>query len=763
MQLTYEYMARIDFNHRDGNESKSYPIEQENIKQIIINKEYDDLNMPIITVTMSVDTNIVDLMIKDNKESTMILTINKKNTNTQSTTNIVEAYIKEECTYLIEGDVNPNKEWDNKAPTKEEAENKDKFRLIRVGLLSKRLADALQKPANLTVYNSNMQDIVMQLLNNGIPLLMEPFDYKDPIPQLILSPKESLSKSLDYLNSVKVFYETGYRFFMDFDNTYLVSKAGKSVLRKNDRYPTIKIDVKPLMGEDGMVRGIETNDTDKVYDMIVPMNDTNFNSDDLIDKSMEGIAAVVDASKQKQESFLKKHKGFGGILGAYKNILNIMDNVKVFSGQVRNVVQNIHRTTYEIKGRMIEMKEQVDDFKTTTLDLYNQTKATIASLPQEALQQIGQIDDVKNILTQINEANDKYGKYINKCIPNFDEYVKAYTGQIYNIEGTKNYVGGIKPINFQDNLGSLQTSCWDFKKDAEKTDATHKKGMAQFSRGFVGWSQNIGNISTTLMDLPDTVTYCINPKDPVDSRQYKEVDLKHLKKFSAPFQEMFTSADAYGKGITKDTATMDASNKLNRNAGATIKAFVDKAQGIPTDFSNKLLEGGNMVIKDFKSQADSAKQMFIDNKQMYRQQFNSMRDTFNVIKQGAQLSIDSFKDLGDIGSDGESLVSIALDTVETLAKQKIIRLPNDNINILKNIKHALDLQKTTITVHKLELDNDIFNINIKYMISNETEKTTRSGEYILVSKQEVYDNNGTTLVANTILTFHKLPSGKKKE
>ena len=49
------------------------------------------------------------------------------------------------------------------------------------------------------------------------------------------------------------------------------------------------------------------------------------------------------------------------------------------------------------------------------------------------------------------------------------------------------------------------------------------------------------------------------------------------------------------------------------------------------------------------------------------------------------------------------------------------------------------------------------------MISNETEKATRSGEYILVSKQEVYDNNGTTFVANTILTFHKLPSGKKKE
>mgnify|MGYP001739574826 CR=1 FL=1 len=63
MQLTYEYMARIDFNHRSGSEVKSYPIEQENIKQIIINKEYDNLNMPIVTVTMSVDTNIVDLMI----------------------------------------------------------------------------------------------------------------------------------------------------------------------------------------------------------------------------------------------------------------------------------------------------------------------------------------------------------------------------------------------------------------------------------------------------------------------------------------------------------------------------------------------------------------------------------------------------------------------------------------------------------------------------------------------------------------------------
>ena len=89
-----------------------------------------------------------------------------------------------------------------------------------------------------------------------------------------------------------------------------------------------------------------------------------------------------------------------------------------------------------------------------------------------------------------------------------------------------------------------------------------------------------------------------------------------------------------------------------------------------------------------------------------------------------------------------------------------MRLPNDNINILKNIKRAIELQKSTITVHKLELDNDIFNINLKYLISNETEKTTRSGEYILVSKQEVYDNNGTTFVANTILTFHKLPSKK---
>ena len=284
--------------------------------------------------------------------------------------------------------------------------------------------------------------------------------------------------------------------------------------------------------------------------------------------------------------------------------------------------------------------------------------------------------------------------------------------------------------------------------------------MVQFSKGFGGWTQNIGNVTNTLINMPEEVSYCLNPQDSPDLRQYQSVSLKHLKKFEAPFQEMFTSAKSYSAGIASDTNTMSASNKLNRNAGATIKAFVDKAQGIPTDFGQKLLEGGNMVIKDFKSQADSAKEMFVDNKQMFKKDFNSMRDTFNVIKQGAQLSIDSFKDLGDIGSDGESLVSIALDTVETLAKQKIIRLPNDNINILKNIKHAIELQKSTITVHKLELDNDIFNINLKYLISNETEKATRSGEYILVSKQEVYDNNGTTFVANTILTFNKLPSKK---
>ena len=143
-----------------------------------------------------------------------------------------------------------------------------------------------------------------------------------------------------------------------------------------------------------------------------------------------------------------------------------------------------------------------------------------------------------------------------------------------------------------------------------------------------------------------------------------------------------------------------------------------------------------------------------------------MTDSFNAIKDSAALSVDSLHDLSNIGSDGESMVNIALEATEILSdlsKRKIIRLPNDNINILKNIKHSLELRRVKVKLHKQELDNSIFAINKKYTITFDgTDNFKYQGEYLLESVIEAYTNSGTQFQSNTILNFAKLPGSKSE-
>ena len=115
-----------------------------------------------------------------------------------------------------------------------------------------------------------------------------------------------------------------------------------------------------------------------------------------------------------------------------------------------------------------------------------------------------------------------------------------------------------------------------------------------------------------------------------------------------------------------------------------------------------------------------------------------------------------------MGSNGESMVNVALDLVnvaEDLGKRKLIRIPNDNMGLIKNFKHALELKSTYLTINKQQLDNSLFNINMKYIINNKDDHKDDTGEYLLLSKVEVYTNYGEKFTSNTSMNFAKIPKG----
>ena len=766
MQLTYEYSATLVF--MNGENKKEIP--QNSIKTIIINKEFDRLTMPTINMTLEMDRELADEVIKNKKTATMFLKMNKIQTSNVSNA-VEETYFYDEFTYLIEEDLDKTKPFRYIDPDKKDQKSTeaDKYRPIRLGLISKTCSDLARKPNNLVTYDSSMQDIVIKLLNISKPLLIEPFEYTDPVPQCVIPPKETLTKVLEYLNNIKVFYSTGYRFFMDLDVMYLVSKAGKYIPKQNEKTGVVNIEVKTLDKNDSLARGITLADDNSAYNLIIEATNSNLDNSDLTDKEIDSITAVVDGSKAKQESFLKQHKGFGGILGTYTNIMNTIDNVNKMASQVRKTIKNIHKATYDIKARINELKDVATEFETTTQSIITTAQATLKNMPKEALEQFSKEhkDAIQGIIKNAKDTSKTYNKSIVPSPDKMQNFTDKYVGQIYNIENTKNLVGGIKPSLFADNVSALKTTTNNFEKDKKETSKAFDDSLVSLATDYSKYNSSLDGLKQGIGNLPDQFEYTVSVgSGDSASTETRTVDLSQLTKYSKTVDEAHKDSTIKLGSLKEDKKHMQDSVTVNKNVGDSIKSYVENAKDLPKDFKKKLLEGGNNVVNSYNNLRDNAIKNYNDTAAALNNDFNSLTDSFNAIKDSAALSVDSLHDLSNIGSDGESMVNIALEATEILSdlsKRKIIRLPNDNINILKNIKHSLELRRVKVKLHKQELDNSIFAINKKYTITFEgTDNFKYQGEYLLESVIEAYTNSGTQFQSNTILNFAKLPGSKSE-
>ena len=140
--------------------------------------------------------------------------------------------------------------------------------------------------------------------------------------------------------------------------------------------------------------------------------------------------------------------------------MNTIDNINKLASQVRKTVKNIHKATYDIRARLIELKDVATTYETTTKALITSAEATLASIPEEAvaeLKKIG-IDAIQDIIDQASDASIIFNSTIKYSPEKMEELTKVYTTQIYNIENTKNLVNGIKPTLFADNLSALKST-----------------------------------------------------------------------------------------------------------------------------------------------------------------------------------------------------------------------------------------------------------------------------------------------------------------
>ena len=772
-QLKYEYYIDLYYNCMDYNEPKL--IDQKNIKSLTIYKEYDKYNMPIATMNLHIDKKFADNIIKNSKTATMIMAVYKYQLDNNAA--IKQLYFKHEFSYLTDDDTNKTEDIDYAKTDSKDEDREDVYRILKLGLISKKLVDRNLSPNNATIYKSSMQNIIVDLLNIGEPLLIEPFTETELVEQLIIPPKESLSKTLDYLNTIRVFYNTGYRFFMDLDNIYLVSKSGKATLRNIDKYATIKFNLSDIGGkEEAILEGFRDDDKTKSYIVDIPTTDIKYGKDNITDKELNGFTAVIDASKTVQQSYLKNSRAFGGIFGVYQNIMNTMNAIKKVSSSVRQVVKNIHQTTDTIKGNFNQIVEQAKESKSVIDTVATQAEALLRELPKTALDGTAEVvgldgvvrksdTNIKDVLTNIIKhtvvMQTTSTNTVEKSEDKFGKFKEAYTGQIYHIENFGSLVGAISPINFTDNTAQLTKEVSKLPEKREQSKIHFKESMTDFNTEYSKYITSNEIIVNSLNDTPDKLFYVTKKDNTGKAIETHELDLRALK---SNLPELVKNLD-FSKMKLSDmkgfAEQMKNSLKLNANVGDGLKKQIAATREIPKDFSKQILEGANTYVKSLQDTKNIAiantKNSIINT----TKSLGALKSNLSSLYQSGSTAISGISDMSKVGTNGESMIDVALDLtdiVEDLGKRKLIRIPNDNMGLIKNFKHALELKSVYLSLSKQQLDNSIFNMNLKYLINNNTkEHKEDTTDYIMLSKIEVYTNQGERFLATTNMTFAKLP------
>ena len=247
IQLTY-MMDNIEIN-----------LDYKNILTMAIDYDYEKKNMPTLLIRVGIDKSIIDHMIA-NKNNTIILSITKfKESNG---IHIRKPVIKSEFFYFLDNNMSFTDDIDY--GNKENKENKDIYKIISLGLIQKDIVLNNKTLINTVYKDTHLLDIICDVFKEK-NLVVEPFVNNDDIKSLIVPPMETVTKFLMYLDDRYTFYNTPYRFFYDFNKTYLLSSSGRGVPVKNEKYNSIFIYVDNTITDKSKFDGMKEDSELKAY------------------------------------------------------------------------------------------------------------------------------------------------------------------------------------------------------------------------------------------------------------------------------------------------------------------------------------------------------------------------------------------------------------------------------------------------------------------------------------------------------------------
>jgi len=349
MEYTYDISMKW-YNKDKNNKDESFNINPVNINSLGVINDYDDTIMPILYATITIDKKDFDKIVKNAKTAFIDLKITKISSDNGAK---IDTPYSGKMSYFIDTDLNYNKELDYPEENKDtlKSDNKSVLQTYSLGLMYTECIEMNKKTSNTTIRESTMLNSVGSFLQ-GIPLLIEPFNYNEKFEQLIVPPKDSLMKTIDYFNNIKVFYDTSYRFYMEPKCVYLMSSSGKPLKKKGEKYDTCLFNIRSITDPASAKPGMIEDSTNQCYYVDIHVKDTYYTKDNDTQKRFNNLAAIIDPSKDNTPPVLES------VNTALNNINKLANTI---TSAVKTSIKDIQKIPSDITDFKCQMAVSVSN------------------------------------------------------------------------------------------------------------------------------------------------------------------------------------------------------------------------------------------------------------------------------------------------------------------------------------------------------------------------------------------------------------------
>jgi hypothetical protein len=171
------------------------------------------------------------------------------------------------------------------------ASNDQSYRTLMIGLVSIKQTNTLRKNFN-GIYNNIDTSTLLAIALEGTETIVETPKYNTNYESYYVSPVTTRYQMINSLFKKDPFYDTQFRYFMDFDRSYLLSKDGKAVQVAKGTPQNVIIDIKDITDTDAYKEGFtEANGSYVVY---VNSSDVSIIENNSTEKVTTNIVAVDD-------------------------------------------------------------------------------------------------------------------------------------------------------------------------------------------------------------------------------------------------------------------------------------------------------------------------------------------------------------------------------------------------------------------------------------------------------------------------------------